>query len=155
MIESTEPTIRSRELKIVYEIPVKRLISFLEGLKQGKLVTTKCKRCGTVHFPPVADCSNCLNSEMEWIELSNEATIETFTYVTTKPLTFQRDPPYIIAIGRLKEGIRILARLTGMRPEEVKIGMKAKLVIKMISDDRFTYELYPFKDTKDDHREGF
>jgi len=134
------PSIKSREVKIVQDIPINRTLPFWEALKQGKILATRCKKCGKLYFPPAADCSNCLTSEMEWIELSNEATIETFTHVVVRPTTFQQEKPYTVAIGRLKEGVKVLAWLTGFKLSEVKVGMKAKLVAKLTPDGRPTYE---------------
>ncbi|MEM2336220.1 MAG: Zn-ribbon domain-containing OB-fold protein, partial [Candidatus Bathyarchaeia archaeon] len=99
-------------------------------MKQGKILATKCKKCGKLYFPPAADCSQCLSSDIEWVELSNEATIETFTHVVVRPATFQQEKPYTVAIGRLNEGVRVLAWLTNFKPSEIKVGMKAKLVAK-------------------------
>ncbi|MEM2465677.1 MAG: Zn-ribbon domain-containing OB-fold protein [Candidatus Bathyarchaeia archaeon] len=134
------PSIRSREIKIVQEIPISKTLKFWEGLKQGKILTTKCKKCGKLCFPPAADCANCLSSDVEWVELSSEATIETFTHVVVRPTTFQQEKPYTVAIGRLREGVRVLAWLTGFKLSEVKIGMKAKLVAKLTSEGRPIYE---------------
>jgi len=134
------PSIKSREVKIVQDIPISKTLPFWEALKRGKILATKCKKCGKLYFPPAADCSNCLASEMEWVELSNEATIETFTHVVVRPTTFQQEKPYTVAIGRLKEGVRVLAWLTGFKLSEVKVGMKAKLMAKLTPDGRPTYE---------------
>jgi len=134
------PSIKSREVKIVQDIPISKTLQFWEGIKQGKILATKCKKCGKLYFPPVADCSNCLTSDMEWVELSNEATIETFTHVVVRPTTFQHEKPYTVAIGRLKEGVRVLAWLTGFKLSEIKLGMKAKLVAKLTSEGHPTYE---------------
>lgn len=134
------PSIKSREVKIVQDIPISKTLQFWEALKQGKILATKCRKCGKLYFPPTADCSNCLSSDMEWVELSNEATIETFTYVVVRPTTFQQEKPYTVAIGRLKEGVRVLAWLMGFKLSEVKVGMKAKLVAKLTHEGRPTYE---------------
>ncbi|MEM3874950.1 MAG: Zn-ribbon domain-containing OB-fold protein [Candidatus Bathyarchaeia archaeon] len=134
------PSIKSREVKIVQDIPISKTLQFWEALKQGKILATKCRKCGKLYFPPAADCSNCLASDMEWVELSSEATIETFTHVVVRPTTFQQEKPYTVAIGKLKEGVRVLAWLTGFKLSEVKVGMKAKLVAKLTPEGRPTYE---------------
>ncbi|MEM0057818.1 MAG: Zn-ribbon domain-containing OB-fold protein [Candidatus Bathyarchaeia archaeon] len=134
------PSIKSREIKIVQDIPISKTLPFWEGLKQGKILATKCKRCGKLYFPPVADCSQCLVSDMEWVELSSEATIETFTHVVVRPATFQHEKPYTVAIGRLREGVRVLAWLTGFKLSEIKVGMKAKLIAKITPEGNLAYE---------------
>lgn len=137
---SAPPTLRSRPLSLTYEIPIGKTKKFWDGIKEGKIYTTKCKKCGKLFFPPVADCSTCLLSDMEWVELSDEAEIETFTYVPVMPATFQQYEPYTIAIGRLKEGVRVLAWLKGVKLDEMKVGMRVKLAPKVTSEGMLTYE---------------
>ena len=137
---SSMPTLRSREIKIVQEIPTSRTLKFYEGLKEGKVYATKCKDCEKVYFPPMVDCPECLTTGLDWVELSSDAEIETFTHVVVRPTTFQQYKPYTVAIGRLKEGVKVLAWLTGFKLSEVKVGMKAKLVAKATPEGNATYE---------------
>lgn len=137
---SSMPTLRSREIKIVQEIPTSKTLKFYEGLKEGKVYATKCKDCEKVYFPPMADCPECLTTGLDWVELSSDAEIETFTHVVIRPTTFQQHKPYTVAIGRLKEGVKVLAWLTGFKLSEVKVGMKAKLVAKATPEGNATYE---------------
>ena len=137
---SSMPTLRSREIKIVQEIPTSKTLKFYEGLKEGKVYATKCKDCEKVYFPPMVDCPECLTTGLDWIELSSDAEIETFTHVVIRPTTFQQYKPYTVAIGRLKEGVKVLAWLTGFKLSEVKVGMKAKLVAKATPEGNATYE---------------
>jgi len=134
------PTLRSREIKIVQEIPTSKTLKFYEGLKEGKVYATKCKDCEKVYFPPMVDCPECLTTGLDWVELSSDAEIETFTRVVIRPTTFQQYKPYTVAIGRLKEGVKVLAWLTGFKMSEVKVGMKAKLVAKATPEGNATYE---------------
>ena len=137
---SSMPTLRSREIKIVQEIPTSKTLKFYEGLKEGKVYATKCKDCEKVYFPPMVDCPECLTTGLDWVELSSDAEIETFTHVVIRPATFQQYKPYTVAIGRLKEGVKVLAWLTGFKLSEVKVGMKAKLVAKATPEGNATYE---------------
>jgi len=139
-VASAPLTLKSRPLTLTYDIPVGKTQKFWDGIKEGKIYTTKCKKCGKIFFPPVADCPTCLSSDMEWIKLSDEAEIETFTHVSAMPATFQHYEPYTIAIGRLKEGVRVLAWLKGVKLEDTKVGMKVKLAAKVTSEGMLTYE---------------
>jgi uncharacterized OB-fold protein len=134
------PTLKSREIKIVHEIPISKNLKFYQGLKEGKVYATKCKDCGKVYFPPMVDCPECLTTGLDWVELSNEAEIETFTHVVVRPTTFQQQKPYTVAIGRLKEGVKVLAWLNGFKLSEVKVGMKAKLAAAVTPEGNATYE---------------
>lgn len=134
------PSIKSREINLTQNIPISKNLKFYEGLKEGKVYATKCKECGKLYFPPNADCPDCLTTELEWVELSNEAEIETFTHVVIRPTTFQQNKPYTVAIGKLKEGVKVLAWLTGFKLSEIKVGMKVKLVAKTSAEGNPTYE---------------
>jgi uncharacterized OB-fold protein len=137
------PSIRSREIKIVQEIPISKTLKFWEGLKEGKVYATKCAKCGRIYFPPAADCPECRTSNMDWVELSSEAEIETFTHVVVRPTTFQQSKPYTVAIGKLKEGVKVLAWLTGFKLSQVRVGMKVKLTAKVTPEGNPTYEFVP------------
>jgi hypothetical protein len=134
------PNIKSRPITIVEEIPISKTLRFWEGLKEGKVYATKCVKCGKLYFPPSADCPECLHSEMQWVELSSEAEIETFTHVVIRPTSFSAYKPYTVAIGKLKEGVKVLAWLTGFKLSETKVGLRVKLVAKTTLEGDLTYE---------------
>jgi len=133
----------ARTLHITYNLPISRTSKFWEGLRERKIYATKCQKCGKLHFPPVADCGDCGSSNVTWIELEGEGEIETFTQVVVKPASFSNESNYIVAIARLKEGVRALAWLIGVEREDVKVGMKVKLVTRVTSDGRVSYEFIP------------
>ena len=137
------PSLRSREIKIAPETPISKISPFWEGLKEGKVLATKCRKCGKLYFPPTPDCPECLSSEMEWVQLSCEAEIETFTHVVVRPASFQHHKPYTVAIGKLKEGVKVLAWITGFKLSEIKVGMKVKLAAKTTPEGELTYEFVP------------
>lgn len=140
---SSMPVIKARPLALVQNIPISKTSKFWDGLKEGKVFATKCLNCGKLHFPPVADCSDCHSSNVEWVELSNEAEIETYTHVVVRPTSFQDFKPYTVVIGKMKEGVRVLAWLTGLKFSEIKTGMKVKLIAKTSPDGSPTYEFVP------------
>jgi len=133
----------ARTLHITYNLPISRTSKFWEGLREGKIYATKCQKCGKLHFPPVADCGDCGSSNMKWTELDGEGEIETFTQVVVKPASFSNESDYIVAIARLKEGVRALAWLIGVEREDVQVGMKVRLVARVTSDGRVSYEFIP------------
>ena len=133
----------ARTLHITYNLPISRTSKFWQGLKEGKIYATKCQKCGKLHFPPVADCGDCGSSNVKWTELEGEGEIETFTQVVVKPASFSNESNYIVAIARLKEGVRALAWLIGVEREDVQVGMKVRLVARVTSDGRVSYEFIP------------
>lgn len=130
----------SRTLNIRYNLPISRTSKFWDGLREGKVYATKCKNCGKLHFPPVVDCGDCSSSDVEWTVLDGDGRVVTFTQVFVKPKSFSKEPAYIVAIARLKEGIKVLAWLTGVERTDVKVGMRVELVAKVTSDGNAVYE---------------
>jgi uncharacterized OB-fold protein len=123
-----EPVLHSRRsLTLRFDIPISKTHEFWDSLKAGRFVTTKCSKCGNVSFPPQADCPKCMSGEFTWVDLGTEATLVTFTYVQITPASFAENDPYIIAIGVLNNGLKVLAWLEGVQPENAKPGMKMKL----------------------------
>ncbi|HDN02028.1 MAG TPA: Zn-ribbon domain-containing OB-fold protein [Candidatus Bathyarchaeota archaeon] len=140
---SEMPTLQSRPLNITYNIPINKTLKFWEGLKEGKVYAMKCKKCGKIYFPPSSDCPSCLASDMEWIELSGEGEIETFTHVIVRPASFQDERPYTVAIARMKEGVRVLAWLVGVKKKDIKVGLKVKLEAEVTPEGKVRYIFTP------------
>ena len=129
------PIITSRTLTYTHQIPILRVKKFWDGLKEGKIYATKCKKCGEIYYPPQADCTSCLTSDMEWIEVPNEGYIETFVASYLKPQGFEHyETPYIIAIARTESGIKVMGFLEKVDYKEVKPGMKVKITSRIQND---------------------
>ncbi len=97
---------------------------FLEALKRGEILGTKCKNCGSVYFPPQRDCFNCGKNEMDWIKLqSNEGEIMTYSIVYQKPQGFENYDDYIIGIIRTNDGNSLMAWVKG----KPKVGAKVRI----------------------------
>src|SRR5438034_10864869 len=115
-----------RTLNLRFNIPLDKIHEFWDALSEGRFVTTRCSDCGQVSFPPQSDCPRCMSANPEWIELGTSAELETFTYVMIAPTSFVDHDPYTVGIGRLENGIKILAWVESP-PEKLKIGDKLRL----------------------------
>ncbi|MDG6991044.1 MAG: Zn-ribbon domain-containing OB-fold protein [Nitrososphaerota archaeon] len=125
------PQLHSRRtLNLRFDIPISKTQEFWEALKKGKLVSTKCMKCGNVSFPPQADCPKCMGGEFEWVDLGTDATLVTFTHVRVTPASFAANGPYTIAIAELESGLKALAWLEGAEQQSVKPGMKLKVAAR-------------------------
>lgn len=127
MLEQDRALHSRRSITLKFDIPITKTHEFWDALKQGRFVTTKCKKCGQVTFPPQADCPRCMSNEFEWTDLGPGATLVTYTYVQITPASFAENDPYIIAIGEFAGGLKVLAWLEGIPPENAKVGMKLKV----------------------------
>ncbi|MDI9645930.1 MAG: Zn-ribbon domain-containing OB-fold protein [Archaeoglobales archaeon] len=131
-----------RELKIRYIISINNIKPFFDGLRNGKLITTKCKKCGELYFPPQKDCPKCKMSEMEWVEIKREGTLETLTVIFVRPPSFGVYDPYTVAIAKLDDGPRILAWLRG-DPRQVRPGQRVRVEVSRRKEGYLMYELVP------------
>lgn len=137
------PTLNSKPLTLVFRIPINGFSRFFDELKNGRIVTTKCRRCGKLYFPPVSECGSCFSSEMDWVKVDSEGEVEAFTHVVVRPESFKQRPPYTLIVGRLKDGIKVFARLLDVNIADVKIGMKVRLRARITDEGEVTYEFIP------------
>jgi len=115
-------------------VPYTKVGEFAQHLKDGKIMGTKCKKCGTVTFPPRSDCGNCLSPDWEFIPYSGKAKLVTFTEISAAPTGFEDMVPYTIGVADLPEGGRVLAWVKGMTAKDLKVGMDLKLVPRIFEE---------------------
>jgi len=114
---------------------------FVTYLEQGKVMTTRCKRCGTSYFPPKLDCPKCSASDAEWFEIKGDGKLLTYAVVNYGPTGFENDTPYTLAIADFPQGIRIFGRLSrDISETDAKIGMPVKVVPVKLADGKVSYE---------------
>jgi uncharacterized OB-fold protein len=102
---------------------ITKVNAFIDHLGNGKLMYTQCKPCGEIYFPPRADCSACLASDMQWLEVTGRGKLVSFSRLTYPPVGFEDDLPYAIALVDYGP-YRIFGRLDhDLDIDEVKIGM--------------------------------
>lgn len=114
---------------------------FMKYLEQGKIMASKCKNCKRMYFPPRADC-DCLSGEPEWVELSGNCKLITFTTLHFAPASFRYDVPYTLGVAQFDEGPTVFAPLSkDIKQEEIKIGMRLKLETVTLLGGKVIYEL--------------
>ncbi|MDP2731237.1 MAG: Zn-ribbon domain-containing OB-fold protein [Dehalococcoidales bacterium] len=118
-----------------------KTVDFIKYLEQGKVMTTRCKKCGTSYFPPKLDCPSCLNSEVEWFEIEGKGKLVTYSVVQYGPSGFEDDAPYTLGIADFGDEMRIFGRLSkGIKADDIKPGMELKIVSTKSADGRIGYE---------------
>ena len=101
---------------------------FDEFLAAGKFMLLRSRETGRCFwFPRVAEPgTGC--TDLEWVEASGEGTVYTTTVIRQKPPT----PDYNLALVDLAEGPRMMSRVEGIAPDQVRIGMKVRA--KVVKD---------------------
>jgi uncharacterized OB-fold protein len=114
---------------------------FVDLLAGGKVAGTKCKSCGKTYFPPRADCSNCLSSDMEWFEIAGPGKLISFSTLMYAPTGFEEDLPYTIALAQFGD-VKIFGRMSkDLKEEDMEIGMDLEVVPVKLQGEKVAYEL--------------
>lgn len=96
-----------------------------------RFYAAKCRKCGTIQFPPNRICFNChAKDEMDTHRLSDkEAELNTFTedYATPNP-----DPPLVLAVVDFDGGGRTSLYMTDKGDQKLAIGMRVEMTFRKL-----------------------
>lgn len=109
---------------------------FWAGTKKHELWVRKCQDCGEYQWPPRPMCINCHNCDFEWVQVSGKGKLYTYTIINRAfNLAFEKDVPLGLAIVALDEGPRMIGNSTGMKPEDLKIGMPMEAAFNDVTEE--------------------
>lgn len=112
----------------------------LRGIKEGKLLGRRCPSCRKVYFPARAVCSMCGEAFNETVELKETGTLATFAVVNVNFANRVIDLPYVTAeVVFDGADTTSMMLLSGVAPEEVRMGMRVKAV--WLPEDQWDYTL--------------
>jgi uncharacterized OB-fold protein len=115
--------------------PYTKVSDFARYLKDGQLMGSRCKACGSTSFPPRADCNECMSGDFEFFELSGKATLDTYTKIVAAPTGFEDETPYIVGVVDLEEGGKALAWIgDSIYEDEIEIGMELQVVPRIFEE---------------------
>lgn len=106
---------------------------FIDGCHQGVLRLQRCTRCHRHQFYPRLVCGYCWARDLEWVSASGKGRIASFTVVRLA-VSPAHEAPYVVALVDLKEGPRMMSRVTDCDPESVQIGAQVKVAFAETSD---------------------
>ncbi len=104
---------------------------FWDALEEGKLITTECRKCGKVEFPPKMICTSCYSDEMEWIDLPLKGKIYSFAEMDVVPSGFK--PPITVAVVELENGVRLFSHVINAGFEELSVGDEVEIEFREMS----------------------
>jgi hypothetical protein len=116
-------------------VPYSKVSDFAVHLKDGRLMGSKCKKCGYQTMPPVADCPACMSGEFEFVEYSGKGTLYTWTRIDAAPTGFDDEVPYALAVVDMEGGGRMVGWFGDtIKEEQIKIGMEVQLVPQIFDE---------------------
>ena len=101
--------------------------SFYKFVNEKRLMGAKCNKCGTVLLPPKPMCTECLSTNLKWIELKGDGKLLSYTVIYVAPTEFQSLAPYSVGIVELKSGLRLPGMIRGVDQEKIRVGMDLKI----------------------------
>lgn len=96
---------------------------YRKALDGGRFLIQRCGTCGNHVFFPREVCPHCSAIGLEFVEPKGTGTVYSSTVVRRKP---DAGGDYNVALIDLDEGVRMMSRVDGVVPTEVKIGMRVK-----------------------------
>lgn len=108
---------------------------FWEAALQHKLELQRCDECGTYQWYPKAWCIECGSRKLKWTEVKGEGTVYSYTIVRHAKAnpTFSDEVPFAMAAVELDEGPRMYGRLFDLPLEDIKTGMRVKVLFEDVS----------------------
>jgi uncharacterized OB-fold protein len=113
---------------------------FWDGLKQHRLLIRRCTRCQHLHHPPGPMCPKCHCLDWDVQQLSGRGVVHSYVIVH-QPRLPGFSYPLAVALVELAEGVRLVANLVGVTPQQVRIGMPLEVEFVEVEPD---YVLYAF-----------
>ena len=128
-----------------------RINAFFENLRKGRLTTTRCKKCGNVHWHPRVMCDGCNSEDLEWIDLPKFGKLAEYTAMTVgAPMGFEKEVPFVMGMVEFPGlDIKIASRIEGLRYEDAVFGMDVELHTVTLEDGRAVFRFKP-RSTADD-----
>ena len=92
-------------------------------LNEGRFLIQRCGDCGKHIFYPRVVCPHCGGASLAWVEPRGTGVVYSTTTVRRKP---EAGGDYDVSLIDLDEGVRMMSRVEGVPPAEVKIGMRVR-----------------------------
>ena len=119
---------------------------FYDACARGELALQLCQDCGHRLFYPRTHCDQCHSHDLIWQTASGAGRIASYT-VVRRGVSVDFEAPYVIALIDLDEGYRMMSRVEGIDPLDVKVGMRVK--VRMVPGTE-NEPIYPVFDLAED-----
>ena len=117
------------------EIPVHGDLFATNANGEGHLIGGMCSACKRSHFPRLDTCPYCSASNCHAHELPTDGTLYLFTAVLNRPPGYRGDVPFGFGVVQLRDGLRVLTRLTEADLTRLRPGMAMRLVLNLLHRD--------------------
>ncbi|MGI5964888.1 MAG: Zn-ribbon domain-containing OB-fold protein [Candidatus Methanomethylophilaceae archaeon] len=99
---------------------------------------SECGNCGRKYFPKRDMCPHCRRNgfgKMHPYKVSPKGEIFTYSVVHDAPESCGMLKPYAVALVKTDDGLLIAGQVVDVNPEDVKIGMPVRAVLRKLGSD--------------------
>ncbi|OGA49955.1 MAG: DNA-binding protein [Betaproteobacteria bacterium RIFCSPLOWO2_12_FULL_63_13] len=112
-------------------------------LNEGRFLIQRCSDCNNHVFFPRVVCPHCGSAALAWVEPKGTGVVYSTTTVRRKP---DLGGDYDVSLVELDEGVRMMSRVDGVPPTDVKIGMRVRA--KVVDDKGVGMVVFTAEDAK-------
>lgn len=87
---------------------------------EGRFRIQLCAACGNHAFPPRRVCPHCHEDALGFVPASGRGTVHAVTVIARRA---ERGGDYNVVLVELEEGVRLMSRVDGIPPGDVRIGL--------------------------------
>jgi uncharacterized OB-fold protein len=109
------------------------IAQYWQYLRDNRFMLQRSKNSGEYVFYPRIMLPGSGAADLEWVEASGNGTVYATCIVPRKE---ERGGDYNVALIDLDEGVRMMSRVAGIAPIDVKIGMKVSARIEVLPEDQ-------------------
>lgn len=128
-----------------YQKPLPRMttlnVPFWDGLRSHEFRVPRCLNCGDLNWVPYPACRGCLSEDQQWVTVSGDATVWSWTVVHRDGQVYGFDMPFAVVLAKLVEEPQaciVAGTLVGADLESLSIGMPIKVVYQDIAEEQMT-----------------
>jgi uncharacterized OB-fold protein len=107
--------------------------AYQRALDQGRFMIQRCGGCGQAVFQPRELCPHCGHGTLAFVAPAGTGTVYATTTVRRKPA---EGGDYNVALIDLDEGCRLMSRVEGLGPTEVRIGQRVKARVQVSKEGK-------------------
>jgi uncharacterized OB-fold protein/acyl dehydratase len=107
---------------------------FWDGTRAGELRIQRCGTCGALRHPPGPMCPSCHSVARDHVKAAGRGAVYSYV-VHHHPPVPGREPPFVVGLIELEEGVRMVGNVVGCPPAAVHIGMPVHVTFERIDDD--------------------
>ena len=114
---------------------------YWEAASRHELLLLKCVNCGQYRHPLHAGdsfmCPQCnTTTPPDWVKATGKGKLLTWTVVHKAFIpSFAEEVPYVVAIATLDEGVRMIANLRSLKPEDIKGDMEVEVFFEELTTE--------------------